>query len=90
MRIFDISATECNTSSPTESPITKRLHCSYIDSLVQLCLHGVLTAEVIGKGVVVLLPLGDKLLLVAGTLQVPSKLIPGGGGKLKYYVYGQH
>ena len=47
---------------------------TYINPVVQLCLHGVLAAEVGGQGVVALLPLLQELLLVVGAPQVLTKL----------------
>lgn len=53
--------------------------------MVQFCLHDVLRAEVGGDGIVVLLPLGHKLLLVVRTTQVADNLISryreGGRGR---------
>ncbi|KAG9354953.1 hypothetical protein JZ751_001666, partial [Albula glossodonta] len=45
-------------------------------SLVQLCLGLVIIPHVLGDGVVVILPLGHKLLLVVGSLQVLLKILP--------------
>ena len=47
--------------------------------MVQLCLHHILGDKVGGDGIVVLLPLGDKLLLVVRTTKVADNLLPKGG-----------
>ena len=44
--------------------------------MMQLCLHHILRDEVGGDGIVVLLPLGDKLLLVVRTTKVADNLLP--------------